>query len=117
MHIAVLNQGKVIVINIVGDFNIQEEKDIINLKRKFRELVYDEACRRIIQDVSGIRKIDSTGIGAIVALLNTVRKEGGDLRTAGTFCPEVREAIDLCGLFKVFTHYENVKEGIEKFSL
>jgi anti-anti-sigma factor len=114
MHLTTLTQNGVTVINIVGKLNVNTHQAF---KKKVREMVCEDGVRRILVDVSGIKQMDSTGLGALVALLNTARARGGDLRLAGTFVQEVEEAFSLCGLNRVFTVYPNVKDGIQNFEL
>jgi anti-sigma B factor antagonist len=113
MHITTLEQDGVTVVNVVGKLDIATYSA---LKKKIRDLIED-GSKKILLDVSGIQSVDSTGIGVIVALLNTVRAKGGDLRLAGSFVQEVEEAFYLCGLARVFVQYPNVKDGITHFDL
>ncbi|MEW6200754.1 MAG: STAS domain-containing protein [bacterium] len=85
------------------------------LKKKVRQLA-DEGCVRILIDMSGLAGIDSTGIGTLVALLNTVRARGGDICLAGDICPAVLDILRLCGLTSVFRVYNNVETGLQNFS-
>ena len=113
MHITIIEQDGVTVVNVVGKLNISTYSA---LKKKVRELIED-GKRKILLDVSGIQGVDSIGIGVLVLLLNTLRAKGGDLRLAGSFVPEVEEAFNLCGLARVFVHYHDVKNGIQNFIL
>jgi anti-sigma B factor antagonist len=113
MHITTTEQDGVTVINVVGKLNLGTYSA---LKKRTRSIV-DDGAKKILLDVSGISEMDSTGIGVIVALLNTVRAKGGDLRLAGRFVPEVEEAFNLCGLARVFVQYPHVKDGIASFDL
>ncbi|MFA6451126.1 MAG: STAS domain-containing protein [bacterium] len=113
MHITTIEQDGVTVINVVGKLNVETYSA---LKKRLRNIV-EEGAKRILLDVSGITEMDSTGIGVMVALLNTVREKGGDLRLAGRFAPQVEEAFNLCGLARVFVQYPNVKDGISNFDL
>ena len=114
MYITTQMYDGIVVINVVGKLDVQSH---LALKTKFRELVCDLGYRKIIIDVSGIKEMDSTGLGVLVSLLNTVRARNGDLRLAGTFEPDVGEAFDLCGLSKVLERYLDVETGIKKFQL
>lgn len=114
MYITTQEQDGVVVINVVGKLNIESH---LALKTKFRELVCEDGCRKILIDVSGIKEVDSTGLGVLVSLLNTVRERQGDLRLAGVFAPEVDEAFELCGLSRVLHRYPNVQTGIRNFSM
>ncbi len=113
MFIKIQEQNGVAAVNIYGRLNVQSH---LELKTRIRELVIEECHRKVLLDVSGIKSIDSTGLGVIVSLLNTTRDRGGDLRLAGTFTPEFEKAFSLCGLDRVFTVYPDVKTGIKNFT-
>jgi anti-sigma B factor antagonist len=114
MHITTLSQNGVTVVNFVGDLDIHSH---LALKKRVREIVGESNGLKVLVDVSGIRRVDSTGLGTLVALLNTARAAGGDLRLAGTFTSEVGEAFNLCGLARVFAIYPSVKDGIQNFEI
>jgi len=111
MYITTQEQDGVIVINIFGSLDMQSHQAF---KTKVRELL-DEGYRKFLVDVAGIQEMDSTGIGVMVSLLNSVRRRGGDLRLAGSFAPDVHIRFKLCGLEKVFINYSDVKTGIQNF--
>ncbi|MFB3827907.1 MAG: STAS domain-containing protein [Bryobacteraceae bacterium] len=41
-----------------------------------------KGCRRLIFDLTGVKRIDSTGIGRFIAALNSAQQAGADLRMA-----------------------------------
>ena len=43
----------------------------------------DEGIRRILIDMSGIRYLDSTGVGAIISALQAAKEVGGEIRFQG----------------------------------
>lgn len=49
--------------------------------RRLNELI-DAGTRSLVMDFSNVRWINSTGIGVIIACLNTIRNRGGDIRFA-----------------------------------
>lgn len=113
MYITTQEQDGVVVINVVGVLDIESH---LALKAKFRELVCDEGCRKILIDVSGIKEVDSAGIGVLISLVNTVRKRNGDLRLAGVSSQMVEEAFGLCLLSNVLQRYPNVEQGVRNFN-
>ena len=111
MHLTVTEQEGISVVNVAGKLDIGACGEF---KSRMR-CIADDGTGNILLDMSGITEIDSSGIGVLVALLNSVRAGGGDLRLAGGFDRKVDEAFKLCGLDRVFIHYENVKVGIQQF--
>ena len=60
-----------------------------------------QGCRNIIFDLSGVKRIDSTGIGRFIYSLNKVEANGGKLRMAGAQ-GYVRECFRITRLDTVF---------------
>ncbi|MEW5946854.1 MAG: STAS domain-containing protein [bacterium] len=88
----------------------------LTLKKKVRSLAED-GHRRILIDMASVTDIDSTGVGTLVSLLNTVRSRGGDLRLAGKIHPDVLNILNLCGLNRVFVYYADAETGTKSFTL
>ncbi len=112
MHLTVIEQEGVSTVNVVGKLDIENGG---TFKKRIRDVIGGGA-KKILLDISGITDVDSSGIGVLVALLNTARAGDGDLRLAGKFKQKVEDAFKLCGLDRVFIHYENVKDGIQQFN-
>jgi stage II sporulation protein AA (anti-sigma F factor antagonist) len=67
--------------------------------------------RRIIFDLSGVKRIDSTGIGRFIYSLNKVEEIGGKLWMAGAQ-GYVRECFRVTRLDTVFQFCETVDEAL-----
>ena len=70
------------------------------LREKVIELV-DAGCRHVIVDLEKVEFIDSTGLGVLVACLNRLRGNGGDLSLVCTV-PRILKVFEITGLLKVF---------------
>jgi anti-sigma B factor antagonist len=71
-----------VVITLTGKLMMGPESE------KIVELVDDllrQGKRTIIFDLSGVKAIDSTGIGRFISSYNKVMAAGGELRMAGAF--------------------------------
>lgn len=112
MIISTQVQDGVVVLNVLGQLGIETH---LTLKKKVRDLI-DDGEKKILIDVSGLRAIDSTGIGTLVALLNTARARHGDVRLAGSFESSVEDIFRLCGLQRVFSLYDDIETGVREFS-
>jgi len=111
MQLRTQRKNGVTLIQPVGTLDMDSH---LVLKKKVRQLAEDGNVRILI-DMSGLTGIDSTGIGTLVALLNTVRARGGDILLAGEISPSVLDILRLCGLTTVFRIYNNVETGIQDF--
>ncbi len=70
---------------------------------------------RVIFDLSGISKIDSTGVGKIVNCFSRLKKSGGSLRLAG-LKGIVEHAFKLTQIHKVIGIYPTASDAAETFS-
>ncbi|MDX5321207.1 MAG: STAS domain-containing protein, partial [Bacteroidota bacterium] len=70
----------------------------------------DDQTKNIIADLEGIKFIDSTGFGALISVLKTVKSQNGKLILTGV-SPEVRELMDLMQLLSVFTLSDSMAQA------
>lgn len=69
----------------------------------------DPAVSRIVIDLSDVTLLDSSGLGALVSLLNQARGGGGQL---GLVCPHrrLRRVFEITGLRRAFTFGDDLDE-------
>ena len=72
-----------------------------------------EAHRALIVDLSLVREVDSSGLGALVAVLKWVRRFGGTMRIAGVTTP-VREVIELTMLHRILPLHATVENAMQE---
>lgn len=70
--------------------------------------------RRFVFELSGLRNIDSTGIGRCIASLNKVMPEGGALHMAAAH-GQVREGFRVTHLDRVFRFFDSVEAAVAAF--
>lgn len=68
--------------------------------------------RNLVFDLSGVTRIDSTGIGRFIDTYGRLKKTGGQMRLAGVSGP-VRESFRLTRLDSVFSFYPTVEAACE----
>jgi anti-sigma B factor antagonist len=71
---------------------------------KLRHVVKEELaeCNQIVLDLGGVSHIDSTGLGALVALLASARSIGGGIKLANLN----RHLYDVLGVTRLLTIFE-----------
>ena len=69
-------------------------------------------ARNLVFDLSGVTRIDSTGIGRFIDTYGRLKKSGGEMRLAGAAGP-VREIFRLTLLDRVFSFYPTVAAACE----
>jgi anti-sigma B factor antagonist len=110
MEIAVEKTGDVAVVEIPV-----EELDASNaaeLKRDIGPVL--EANKKVVLDLSRLRFVDSSGLGAMLSCLRQLTGRGGDLRLAGMSKP-VRALFELVRMHRIFDIYGTKEEAIRAF--
>jgi len=65
----------------------------------------------VVIDMSEVKYIDSSGLGTLVGGLRRVHEQNGNLAITNP-SPQIRRIMNLTGLNKVFTLYDNESEAI-----
>jgi anti-sigma B factor antagonist len=99
-----------------GDWNVvlvAGDLDMASAPRLRQEVVgvVARGGRRVVLDLTGTDRCDSTGLGVLVGSLKRVRAHGGELRLAGCQ-PPVRKVLELCDLHRIFTLYADADAAI-----
>lgn len=83
----------------------------IELEKLVPQLV-EGGARNLVFDLSGVTRIDSTGIGRFIDTYGRLRKSGGKMRLVGVG-GAVRDSFRLTRLDSVFAFYPSVDEACE----
>lgn len=84
------------------------------LKKTFRNHVDGGRFLHIV-DMLGVELLDSTGLGALIAALRSVREVGGTVHLVVTN-PQILKILRLTGLDKIFCIYPTIDEARERFA-
>jgi anti-sigma B factor antagonist len=72
----------------------------------------EAGARTLVFDLSGVTRIDSTGIGRFIDTYGRLRKSGGQMRLAGVM-GAVRDSFRLTRLDTIFMFYPSVDEACQ----
>jgi anti-sigma B factor antagonist len=77
----------------------------------------DSGQHRVIVDLRDVNFIDSSGLGALVSALKTLKllKRDGDIRLANVQ-PPVVSLLEIIRLHRVFASYPSVEQAVQSFS-
>jgi len=112
MQLNITEQGNLVRINIE-----EERMDAHNsgeLKEQMLQL-FDEGKSNLIIDLSAVRFIDSSGLGALVSGFKNASARDGSLKLC-CLQPQVRSMFELTRLHRVFEIYNSAEEAQESFS-
>jgi anti-sigma B factor antagonist len=107
MEMIVEQIGKVAVVGLPG-----EQLDASNTK-EFKNHIAPvlNANSKLVFDMSQLRFVDSSGLGAILSCLRLVNAAGGELKLCGLSKP-VRALFELVRMHKIFDIYATKEEAV-----
>ena len=113
MRIDVANEGVVTIVRPVG------ERLDIEVASDFRAMLLsliEQGHRRLVVDLTDVSFIDSSGLGALVSALKTLKRSdvGGDVRLARVQA-QVVSLLEIIRLNRVFTTYPTVEQAVQSF--
>ncbi|MGB2667797.1 MAG: STAS domain-containing protein [Candidatus Acidiferrum sp.] len=105
LNITTSKRDGVIIIHLSGAILFGEEST--SLRICVRDLL--DKSRQIVLDLGNVTRIDSSGLGTLVALHVSARKIGGDIKFAnlGDHANEVLQITRLETVFEIFAKTEN----------
>ena len=104
-------ENDVDVIDMSGQLDAFTTPDV---KAEFKKLT-DARHYKLVLNLQNVDYINSTGIGAIVAVAQQVRRRKGDLKIYG-MKPDIRKVFDLVGASKILEMFETEQEALSSFS-
>jgi anti-sigma B factor antagonist len=110
MELAIEKVGDVAVVEIPVD-----ELDASNtgeLKHDIAPVL--EANTKLVIDLSRLRFVDSSGLGAILSCLRQLTAKGGDLKLSG-MQKQVRAVFELVRMHRIFDIYATREEAVRAF--
>lgn len=103
----------ILVVRIIGNLDIFSRDEC---RKTVTELTDSHNTKKVLLEISKMKRIDSAGVGCLAELVNSLRSAGGDLRVAGEFSKHVWDTFKMCGLDRVLKIYPDEDTGIEEWS-
>ena len=99
--------GDVLVIQCQG--RIVAGNEVFTLHAQVGDAI--EKHGDVVLQMEQVEFLDSSGLGALMRLMQAARAKGGDLKLSG-LPPKVRKVLQLTNLISQFETYETVEEAI-----
>jgi anti-sigma B factor antagonist len=114
LNISKRNVGNgVAVLDLAGDICLGDQN--LLLKQTLRSMV-EQNEKKIILNLAGVTRIDSSGLGEMVSGYATVTKAGGDLKLLN-LSDRATELMTITKLHTVFDVFNNEGEAVASFPL
>lgn len=111
MQIKETIDGDVVVLALKG--NLMGDPETSEFRDKIKGLVRD-GFLKVVLDVSKIKWINSSGLGAMISALATVNSSGGDMRIANV-TEKINSLFMITQLIKVFKSFETIERAVASF--
>jgi anti-sigma B factor antagonist len=111
MEVAMEKVSNVAVAAVPGDE--LDASNVAEFKRDIAPILQVET--EVVLDLSRLRFVDSSGMGAILSCLRQLRAKGGDLKLCGMTRP-VRTVFELVRMHRIFDIYTTPQEAVRAFA-
>ena len=105
------SRGDILIISFAEEGSL-EASNVIDFREAVMGLLKEGD--KVVLDLGNVNFMDSSGLGAIVALRRRLSRSEGDLRLAN-ITPQVRTVFELTRLHQAFEIYDTVEEAAASF--
>lgn len=112
MEISHHTQDGVLLVTLEVDH--LDAKDSPAFKQKVLDLLANEHIDRVVFDLHRLKFIDSSGLGAFLAILKALHSKGGELKLSG-MTKTVRTVFELVCMHKIFEIFNSSEEALRSF--
>ena len=103
--------GDVTILDLSGEVRLGEGS--VALRDTIRNLS-DQGKKKLLLNLRGVKYIDSSGIGELIANYTTVSRQGGQLKLLN-LTDRVQNLLVITKLLTVFDSYDNEAEALKSF--
>ena len=103
--------GDVTILDLNGEVRIGDSS--VALRNSVRNLA-DQGKTKLLLNLAGVKYIDSSGIGELIANYTTVSRQGGQLKLLN-LTDRVESLLVITKLLTVFDAYDNEAEALKSF--
>jgi anti-sigma B factor antagonist len=112
MEIRERTEGRFAVVALEGRFTVTDPPGLL---RDAVTAAVDRGAKDVLLDLSGVRYIDSTRLGELIAAHVTINRRGSTLRLVAT-PPRIAELLAMAGLDGVFQRFDSVPDATKQLS-
>ncbi len=106
-------EDDVVVLALKG--NLMGDPETTEFREKIKDLVRD-GFLKIVLDVSKVKWINSSGLGAMISALTSINNAGGDMRISNV-TEKIKSLFMITQLIKVFKVFESNERAVASFKI
>lgn len=94
--------------------HVEDEVDHMaaeHIRQEFEKICLLQSIKNVIFDMSGVRFMDSSGIGMIIGRYMKVRYIGGKVAVTGV-SDSIDRILKMSGVYKLVSRYDTVNEAL-----
>ena len=103
--------GDVTILDLSGEVRIGDSS--VALRDSIRKLA-DTGKNKVLLNLAGVKYIDSSGIGELIANYTTISRQGGQLKLL-SLTDRIQNLLVITKLLTVFDSYDNEAEALKSF--
>jgi len=103
--------GDVTILDLSGEVRMGDGS--IALRDAIRTLA-DEGKKKVLLNLAGVKYVDSSGIGELIANYTTISRQGGQLKLLN-LTDRIQNLLVITKLLTVFDAYEDEAEALKSF--
>jgi anti-sigma B factor antagonist len=103
--------GDVTILDLTGEVRIGDGS--IALRDSIRKLA-DAGKHKVLLNLAGVKYMDSSGVGELIANYTTISRQGGQLKLLN-LTDRIQNLLVITKLLTVFDSYENEAEALKSF--
>ena len=103
--------GDVTILDLSGEVRIGE--GAVALRDSIRNLA-DQGKKKVLLNLAGVKYMDSTGVGELIANYTTVTRGGGQLKLL-SLTERIQNLLVITKLLTVFDAYDNEADALKSF--
>ncbi|MEO8435474.1 MAG: STAS domain-containing protein [Pyrinomonadaceae bacterium] len=111
LQIAERQVGDVTILDLWGQITIGETSEA--LRNEITRLV-DGSQKKILLHMAGVRQVDSSGLGNLVACFTSVKRKGGELKLV-KLSERIQDLMLMTKLLTVFDVYDGEEQALGSF--
>ena len=103
--------GDVTILDLTGEVRIGDSS--VALRDSIRNLA-DQGKKKVLLNLGGVKYIDSSGIGELIANYTTLSRDDGQLKLL-KLTDKIRDLLVITKLLTVFDAYDDEAEALNSF--